>query len=158
MEDSIVCLIFLCVESKKLECLASFSLMGNVMSLKCVNLPGAHRDALFLSFSDAKVCDTYHLCPQTDFWVWASYLKFKFQKHGSIFLIFLEINSEIPSLKILGFSIEEGMNKAVKNLIHFMSVFFLFCQWTFSSLSYFCKIIFCVYIDNAMNFFHSCQL
>ncbi|KAL5021877.1 hypothetical protein ScPMuIL_001032 [Solemya velum] len=42
-------------ESKKLECLASFSLMGNVMSLKCVNLPGAHRDALFLSFSDAKL-------------------------------------------------------------------------------------------------------
>lgn len=40
---------------QKLECLASFSLFGNVMSMKSVRLPGAQRDALLLGFSDAKL-------------------------------------------------------------------------------------------------------
>ncbi|XP_052818827.1 cleavage and polyadenylation specificity factor subunit 1-like isoform X2 [Mya arenaria] len=40
---------------QKLECLASFSLFGNVMSMKSVRLPGATRDALLLAFSDAKL-------------------------------------------------------------------------------------------------------
>lgn len=40
---------------QKLECLASFSLFGNVMSMKSVRLPGAQKDALLLAFSDAKV-------------------------------------------------------------------------------------------------------
>jgi len=44
------------VNSKqKLECLATFSLFGNVMSMKAVRLPGALKDALLLGFSDAKV-------------------------------------------------------------------------------------------------------
>ena len=42
-------------EKQKLECLASYSLFGNVMSMKSVTLPGAQRDALLLSFADAKV-------------------------------------------------------------------------------------------------------
>ena len=42
-------------EKQKLECLASYSLFGNVMSMRSVTLPGAQRDALLLSFADAKV-------------------------------------------------------------------------------------------------------
>lgn len=40
---------------QKLECLATFSLFGNVMSMKSVRLPGATKDALLLAFADAKV-------------------------------------------------------------------------------------------------------
>lgn len=40
---------------QKLECLATFSLFGNIMSLQYVKLPGANRDAVLLSFSDAKL-------------------------------------------------------------------------------------------------------
>ena len=40
---------------QKLECLATFPLFGNVMSMKAVRLPGAQRDALLLGFSEAKV-------------------------------------------------------------------------------------------------------
>ncbi|XP_053401547.1 cleavage and polyadenylation specificity factor subunit 1-like [Mercenaria mercenaria] len=40
---------------QKLECLATFSLFGNIMSMKAVRLPGAQRDALLLGFSDAKL-------------------------------------------------------------------------------------------------------
>jgi hypothetical protein len=40
---------------QRLECLATFSLFGNIMSLQYVKLPGANRDAVLLSFSDAKV-------------------------------------------------------------------------------------------------------
>ncbi|XP_029637941.1 cleavage and polyadenylation specificity factor subunit 1 [Octopus sinensis] len=39
----------------KLECMLSFSLFGNVMSMKSVKLVGAQRDALLLSFMDAKL-------------------------------------------------------------------------------------------------------
>lgn len=39
----------------KLEQVASFSLFGNVMSMASVQLVGANRDALLLSFKDAKV-------------------------------------------------------------------------------------------------------
>lgn len=40
---------------EKLEQVASFSLFGNVMSMASVQLVGASRDALLLSFKDAKV-------------------------------------------------------------------------------------------------------
>lgn len=40
---------------EKLEQVASFSLFGNVMSMASVQLVGANRDALLLSFKDAKV-------------------------------------------------------------------------------------------------------
>lgn len=40
---------------EKLEQVASFSLFGNVMSMASVQLIGASRDALLLSFKDAKV-------------------------------------------------------------------------------------------------------
>ncbi|KAL3859426.1 hypothetical protein ACJMK2_009649 [Sinanodonta woodiana] len=40
---------------QKLECLATFALFGNIMSMKSVILVGAQRDALLLSFSDAKL-------------------------------------------------------------------------------------------------------
>ena len=39
----------------KLECLATYSLFGNIASMKSVRLPGAQRDALLLGFADAKV-------------------------------------------------------------------------------------------------------
>lgn len=39
----------------KLECMSTFSLFGNVMSVKSVKLVGAQRDALLLSFMDAKL-------------------------------------------------------------------------------------------------------
>jgi len=39
----------------KLECLATFTLFGNVMSMESVNLAGSQRDALLLSFRDAKL-------------------------------------------------------------------------------------------------------
>ena len=32
-------------------------LFGNIMSMQCVNLVGAQRDVLLLSFWDAKVCE-----------------------------------------------------------------------------------------------------
>lgn len=40
---------------EKLEQVASFSLFGNVMSMASVQLVGTNRDALLLSFKDAKV-------------------------------------------------------------------------------------------------------
>lgn len=40
---------------EKLEQVASFSLFGNIMSMASVQLIGANRDALLLSFKDAKV-------------------------------------------------------------------------------------------------------
>lgn len=40
---------------QKMECLATFTLFGNIMSMKYVKLPGALRDSLLLSFSEAKV-------------------------------------------------------------------------------------------------------
>lgn len=50
---------FSCADSKsrkeKLEQVASFSLFGNIMSMASVQLVGASRDALLLSFKDAKV-------------------------------------------------------------------------------------------------------
>lgn len=39
----------------KLECLAQFHLFGNIMSMQSVNLSSNPRDALLLSFSDAKL-------------------------------------------------------------------------------------------------------
>lgn len=52
-------LSFSCADSKsrkeKLEQVASFSLFGNIMSMASVQLVGASRDALLLSFKDAKV-------------------------------------------------------------------------------------------------------
>lgn len=42
---------------EKLELVASFSFFGNVMSMASVQLVGAKRDALLLSFKDAKVGD-----------------------------------------------------------------------------------------------------
>lgn len=39
----------------KLECLAQFNLFGNIMSIQSVNLTNSPRDALLLSFSDAKL-------------------------------------------------------------------------------------------------------
>ncbi|XP_055372472.1 cleavage and polyadenylation specificity factor subunit 1 [Condylostylus longicornis] len=51
----------------KLECLAKYTVHGNIMSLQNVSLSGSHRDALLLSFRDAKLSvvqhdpDTYEL-------------------------------------------------------------------------------------------------
>ena len=42
-------------KKQKLECLATFALFGNVMSMQSVRLAGSQRDALLLSFKDAKV-------------------------------------------------------------------------------------------------------
>lgn len=39
----------------KLECLAQYSLHGNVMSMQAVQLVGSPREALLLSFRDAKL-------------------------------------------------------------------------------------------------------
>ncbi|PSN32102.1 Cleavage and polyadenylation specificity factor subunit 1 [Blattella germanica] len=39
----------------KLECLATYSLFGNVMSMQSVNLSGSSRDSLLISFRDAKL-------------------------------------------------------------------------------------------------------
>lgn len=40
---------------ERLELVASFSFFGNVMSMASVQLAGSKRDALLLSFKDAKV-------------------------------------------------------------------------------------------------------
>jgi hypothetical protein len=40
---------------QKMECLANFTLFGNIMSMKFVKLPGSLRDSLLLSFPEAKV-------------------------------------------------------------------------------------------------------
>uniref|UniRef100_A0A8U7NVI7 RSE1/DDB1/CPSF1 first beta-propeller domain-containing protein n=1 Tax=Corvus moneduloides TaxID=1196302 RepID=A0A8U7NVI7_CORMO len=42
-------------QREKLELVASFSFFGNVMSMASVQLAGAKRDALLLSFKDAKL-------------------------------------------------------------------------------------------------------
>ena len=39
----------------KLECLATYSLFGNVMSMQSVSLSGSSRDSLLISFRDAKL-------------------------------------------------------------------------------------------------------
>lgn len=39
----------------KLECLASYTVFGNVMSMQAVSLAGSQRDSLLLSFMDAKL-------------------------------------------------------------------------------------------------------
>jgi cleavage and polyadenylation specificity factor subunit 1 len=39
----------------KLECLANYSLFGNVMSMQAVTFAGSTRDSLLLSFRDAKL-------------------------------------------------------------------------------------------------------
>lgn len=40
----------------KLECLSTFTLFANVMSMQAVSLSGSSRDALLLSFREAKLC------------------------------------------------------------------------------------------------------
>ncbi|CAH1778694.1 unnamed protein product [Owenia fusiformis] len=42
-------------KKQKLECLASYSLFGNITSMQKVRLAGASRDGLLLSFADAKL-------------------------------------------------------------------------------------------------------
>uniref|UniRef100_A0A1A9V1N0 Cleavage and polyadenylation specificity factor subunit 1 n=1 Tax=Glossina austeni TaxID=7395 RepID=A0A1A9V1N0_GLOAU len=44
----------------RLECLATYSLYGNVMSLQSVSLCGSMRDALLISFKDAKLSVVQH--------------------------------------------------------------------------------------------------
>lgn len=44
----------------RLECLASYTLYGNVMSLQSVTLTGSLRDALLISFKDAKLSVVQH--------------------------------------------------------------------------------------------------
>jgi len=39
----------------KLECLAQYTLHGNIMSMQAVHLIGSQRDSLLLSFRDAKL-------------------------------------------------------------------------------------------------------
>lgn len=39
----------------KLECMATYTLFGNIMSLQSVSLAGSQRDALLVSFRDAKL-------------------------------------------------------------------------------------------------------
>lgn len=39
----------------KLECLAQYTLHGNIMSMQSVRLVGSQRDSLLLSFRDAKL-------------------------------------------------------------------------------------------------------
>lgn len=39
----------------KLECLASYNLFGNIMSIAAVSLPGSHQDTILMSFSHAKL-------------------------------------------------------------------------------------------------------
>jgi hypothetical protein len=39
----------------KLECLASFTLWGNIMSMASATLSGSPRDSLLISFRDAKL-------------------------------------------------------------------------------------------------------
>lgn len=53
-------LLFYCLSARgppvmKLECLATYQLFGNVMSLQAVSLAGSGRDALLMSFRDAKL-------------------------------------------------------------------------------------------------------
>lgn len=44
----------------RLECMNSFQLYGNVMSLQSVSLAGSQRDALLISFKDAKLSVVQH--------------------------------------------------------------------------------------------------
>lgn len=44
----------------RLECLASYTFFGNIMSLQKVSLAGSPRDALLISFSDAKLSVVQH--------------------------------------------------------------------------------------------------
>lgn len=44
----------------RLECMNSYKLFGNVMSLQSVSLAGSQRDALLISFKDAKLSVVQH--------------------------------------------------------------------------------------------------
>lgn len=44
----------------RLECLATYELFGNVMALQSVSLSGSQRDALLISFKDAKLSVVQH--------------------------------------------------------------------------------------------------
>lgn len=44
----------------RLECMASYELFGNVMALQSVSLSGSMRDALLISFKDAKLSVVQH--------------------------------------------------------------------------------------------------
>ena len=44
----------------RLECLNSYQLCSNVMSLQSVSLAGSQRDALLISFKDAKLSVVQH--------------------------------------------------------------------------------------------------
>lgn len=44
----------------RLECMATYELFGNVMALKSVSLSGSQRDALLISFKDAKLSVVQH--------------------------------------------------------------------------------------------------
>ena len=44
----------------RLECMCSYTLYGNIMSLQSVSLSGSQRDALLISFKDAKLSVVQH--------------------------------------------------------------------------------------------------
>lgn len=44
----------------RLECMATYTLFGNIMSLQSVSLAGSQRDALLISFKDAKLSVVQH--------------------------------------------------------------------------------------------------
>lgn len=50
-----VCVLDMKSRRMKLECVASFSLFGNVYSMQSVRIAGSPLDSLLLSFKDAKV-------------------------------------------------------------------------------------------------------
>ncbi len=44
----------------RLECMCTYTLYGNIMSLQSVSLSGSQRDALLISFKDAKLSVVQH--------------------------------------------------------------------------------------------------
>lgn len=44
----------------RLECMATYQLYGNIMSIQSVSLTGSQRDALLISFKDAKLSVVQH--------------------------------------------------------------------------------------------------
>lgn len=44
----------------RLECMCTYTLYGNIMSLQSVSLAGSQRDALLISFKDAKLSVVQH--------------------------------------------------------------------------------------------------
>ena len=57
------CLIIIADQSSakmKLECQAKYTLHGNIMSIKHVSLSGSQRDAILISFRDAKLSVIQH--------------------------------------------------------------------------------------------------